>query len=66
MKWDQYPAPSSHSVCWNPKTVPKCTAYINPLTPKSDQHLNSPYNITTESHMNVKRIKEMTTNLRNS
>ena len=34
--------------------------YINPLTPK--QHLVSPYNITTESDINVMRIKEMITN----
>ena len=32
---------------------------LNPLTPKSDQHLISPYNITPESHIKVKRIKEM-------
>ena len=32
-----------------------------PLTPKSDQHLFSPYNITTESHINAMRIKEMIT-----
>ena len=31
---------------------------INPLTPKSDQHLISPYNITPESHIKVMRIKE--------
>ena len=30
-------------------------------TPKSDQHLISPYNITTESHINIMRIKEMIT-----
>ena len=35
---------------------------LNPLTPKSDKHLISPYNITTESHINVMRIKEMITN----
>ena len=35
---------------------------MNPLTPKSDQHLISPYNITLESHINVKRIKEIITN----
>ena len=32
---------------------------LNPLTPKSDQHLISPNNITLESHIKVKRIKEM-------
>ena len=35
---------------------------ICPLVPKSDWHLISPYNITTESHINVMRIKEMITN----
>ena len=39
-----------------------CGKRINPLTPKSDWHLISPYNITTESHINVMRIKEMITN----
>ena len=34
---------------------------INPLNPKSDQHLISPYNITSESHIKVMRIKEMVT-----
>ena len=37
---------------------------IDSLTPKSDKHLISPYNITTESHINVMRIKEMITNQR--
>ena len=32
------------------------------LHPKSDKHIISPYNITTESHINVMRIKEMITN----
>ena len=35
---------------------------MDPLTPKRDWILISPYNITTESHMNVVRIKEMITN----
>ena len=39
---------------------------INPLTPKSDQHLISPYNVTPESHINIMRIKEMIPNKRNS
>ena len=38
---------------------------VNPLNPKSDQHLISPYNITFESHVKVMRIKEMITNERN-
>ena len=37
---------------------------FNPLTPKSDQHQISHYIITTESHIMVRRIKEMITNLR--
>ena len=39
---------------------------INPLTPKSDHHLISPYNITPESHIKVMRIKEMITSDRSS
>ena len=39
---------------------------IDSLTPNSDKHLISPYNITTESHIGVMRIKEMITNQRNS
>ena len=35
---------------------------VNPLTPKSDWHLISPYNITPESHIMVMRIKEMISN----
>ena len=34
---------------------------FNPLNPKSDQHLISPYNITPESQMKVMRIKLMVT-----
>ena len=41
-----------------------CGKRINPLTPKSDWHLFSPYNINIESHINVMRIKEIITNLR--
>ena len=44
----------------------KIVKTVNSLTPKSDQHLNSPYNITPESHVKVMRIKEMTTNWRSS
>ena len=35
---------------------------INPLAPKSDKHLISPYNITPESNMKVVRVEEMITN----
>ena len=34
---------------------------VNPVTPKSDQHLISPYNNTLESDMRVMRIEEMIT-----
>ena len=34
----------------------------NPLTPKSDQHLIFPHNITPKSNIKVMRIKEMITN----
>ena len=36
----------------------KIVKTVNSLTPKSDQHLNSPYNITPESHIKVMRIKK--------
>ena len=35
---------------------------INTSTPKNDKHLISPYNITSESHITVMRMKEMITN----
>ena len=38
----------------------------NHLTPKSDQHLISPYNITLESNIKVVRIIGMITNYRSS
>ena len=55
--------------CWcriHDSIIPKPTVEkeksLHPLTPKSDKHIISPYNITTESHINVMRIKEMITN----
>ena len=39
---------------------------LNHLTPESDQHLIYPYDITTESHIQVTGIKEMITNSRSS
>ena len=38
------------------------SSFINPLTPKSDQHLISPYNITPDLHIKVTRIQEVITN----
>ena len=35
---------------------------VTPLTPQSDLHLISPYNITPESNIKVMRIKKMITN----
>ena len=35
---------------------------FNPLTPKSDKYLNSPYNNTPESHVKVKTRKEIIIN----
>ena len=51
-----------------PPTPPTVAAplFLNPLTPKSDYHLISPYNITLESHIKVTRIKEMIHNLGSS
>ena len=34
---------------------------FNPLTPKNDWHLISPYSITPESNIKVRRIKELIT-----
>ena len=39
---------------------------FNPLTPKSDWHLISPYSIIPESNIKVTRIKEMITNKKKS
>ena len=39
---------------------------MNSLTPQSDQHLISPYNITPELNKDVVRIKEMIINKRSS
>ena len=36
------------------------------MTPKIDQHLISPYNITPESHIKAMRVKEMITHYKNS
>ena len=40
----------------------KVLVHLNSLTPKSDQRLISPYNITHESHIKVTRVMEMITN----
>ena len=32
---------------------------VNPLTPKSNKHLISPYKITSDSHIQIMEIKEM-------
>ena len=37
---------------------------LNPLTPQSDYHLISPYNITPESHIKVARMNETINNKR--
>ena len=37
---------------------------FNPLNPKSDQHLISPYINITKPFIKIMRIKEMITNLR--
>ena len=46
---------------FHPKVTITNISYVNPLSPKSDQHLISPYNITPESHIKVMRIEEMVT-----
>ena len=37
---------------------------INPLNPKSDQHVISPYSNTAESFIKIMKIEELITNLR--
>ena len=44
------------------KTPQNLHQLIDPLTPRSDQHIISPYNITPESLIHVMRIKKMITN----
>ena len=39
---------------------------LPPMTPKIDQHLISPYNITPESHIKTMRVKEMIHHCKNS
>ena len=46
--------------------APKYTLYFNTFTPKCDQHLISPHEITPKSNIKVTRIKEMITNSRSS
>ena len=46
---------------WKKKmmTVPSKCLVLNPFTPRSDQHINSPYNSNTLSRRQVMRIKKM-------
>ena len=55
--------PFSHPVRGTPIWKRK-KLYINPLTPKGDQHLISPCDIKPESHIRVTRIKKMITSQR--
>ena len=43
-------------------TEPQIIRFVNPSNPKSDSHLISLYNISSESNIRVMRIKEMITN----
>ena len=58
----------SHRVGWGSsplvqrRVLRPGTGGVNPLSPKSDKHLNSPYGITTISNIQVMKIKEMITN----
>ena len=55
--------PFSHPV-GGPPIWKRKKLYINPLTPKGDQHLISPCDINPESHIWVTRIKKMITSQR--
>ena len=57
---------TSDSVLRCSATEPQIICLVNPSTPKSDQHLISLYNISSESNIRVMRIKEMITNVRYS
>ena len=66
---------SCHQLRWKPEgkkiwkvnhILVTCLTSFNWFTPKSDQHLISPYNITLESHIKVARIIGMITNYRSS
>ena len=39
---------------------------VDPLAPKSDKHLISPYNITPDSHITIMRLEQVITNYRGS
>ena len=45
---------------WNAPFNTSVKVCSNPLAPKSDQHPISPYCITRESNMKIRRIEEMT------
>ena len=45
---------------WNAPVNTRVKVCSNPLAPKSDQHPISPYCITRESNMKIRRIEEMT------
>ena len=53
-----YKVSSNHVFTEQPLTV--CQGLL-PLTPKSDKHLISPYNISLGSNIKVMRINEMIT-----
>ena len=62
--WTDFTLPEKQKLILTlPEEQPLLINTINPLTPKSDQLLISPYNITPESNIKVTRIKEMITNL---
>ena len=65
VKWTGFTQPDKQKLILTlpKKEKPLLINTINPLTPKSDQLLISPYNITPESNIKVTRIKEMITNL---
>ena len=57
LEWDFDPRPLD---CEADNLV--STTYLNPLTPKSNEHLNSPHHITPELNINVRRIEELIIN----
>ena len=60
------PAKEEEKRSLKPGPVYNLITTINPLTPRSDKHLNSPHYTTSDSHIQVMGIKEMIITYRSS
>ena len=52
------------NICLQKSKILRFYSKVTLKTPKSDQHLISPYSYTAESFIKIMRIKEMIANLR--